>query len=102
MEFREDGVLRMVSILDELADGLSSVYTFFDPEIGAASYGTYNILWQIDQCVKSDQPFLYLGYWIAQSRKMAYKIKFQPMQGLIEGRWQPLPAALDGGTEATV
>ena len=102
VEFREDGVLRMVSILDELADGLSSVYTFFDPEIGAASYGTYNILWQIDQCVKSDQPFLYLGYWIAQSRKMAYKIKFQPMQGLIEGRWQPLPAALDGGTEATV
>ena len=102
VEFRENGVLRMVSILDELADGLSSVYTFFDPEIGAASYGTYNILWQIDQCVKSDQPFLYLGYWIAQSRKMAYKIKFQPMQGLIEGRWQPLPAALDGGTEATV
>ena len=91
VEFREDGILRMVSILDELQDGLSSVYTFFDPEIKTASYGTFNILWQIDQCVKSDQPYLYLGYWIAQSRKMAYKIKFQPMQGLIEGRWQELP-----------
>lgn len=90
VEFREHGVLRMVSILDELQDGMSSVYTFFDPEIKAASFGTYNILWQIDRCRTSDLPFLYLGYWIAQSRKMAYKINFQPLQGLIDGRWQPL------------
>lgn len=91
VEFREDGVLRMVSILDKLEDGLSSVYTFFDPDVPAASYGTYNILWQIAQCVKTDKPYLYLGYWIAHSRKMAYKIKFQPMQGLIDGHWKPLP-----------
>ena len=90
VEFRERGVLRMVSILDELQDGMSSVYTFYDPEIKAASFGTFNILWQIEKCVKRDLPFLYLGYWIAQSRKMAYKINFQPIQGLIDGRWQPL------------
>jgi leucyl-tRNA---protein transferase len=90
IEFRERGVLRMVSILDELQDGMSSVYTFFDPAVAAASFGTFNILWQIDMCVKLDLPYLYLGYWIAQSRKMAYKINFQPMQGLIDGRWQPL------------
>jgi|SRR5687768_7574020 arginine-tRNA-protein transferase len=90
IEFREHGVLRMVSILDELQDGMSSVYTFFDPTIPAASFGTFNILWQIEMCVKQDLPYLYLGYWIAQSRKMAYKINFQPMQGLIDGRWQPL------------
>ena len=102
VEFRENGVLRMVSILDELHDGLSSVYTFFDPDIRAASYGTFNILWQIEQCVRGAQPYLYLGYWIAQSRKMAYKIKFQPMQGLIEGRWQPLPATADGGTATAI
>jgi len=90
IEFREDGVLRMVSILDELQNGLSSVYTFFDPEIKAGSLGTYNILWQIARCLKLDLPYLYLGYWIAQSRKMAYKINFQPLQGLIDGRWQPL------------
>ena len=41
--------------------------------------------------MQNDLPYLYLGYWIAQSRKMAYKIKFQPMQGLIDGNWQPLP-----------
>jgi arginine-tRNA-protein transferase len=88
VEFREDGVLRMISILDQLQDGLSSVYTFFDPDVEGASFGTYNILWQIELCRKLGLPYLYLGYWIAQSRKMSYKIQFQPMQGLIDGRWQ--------------
>jgi arginine-tRNA-protein transferase len=90
IEFREDGALRMISILDELQDGLSSVYTFFDPDVSGASFGTYNILWQIELCRRLDLPYLYLGYWIAQSRKMAYKIQFQPMQGLVSGSWQPV------------
>ncbi len=88
IEFRERGALRMVSIVDQLQDGLSSVYTFFDPDVSGASFGTFNILWQIELCRKLDLPYLYLGYWIAQSRKMAYKIEFQPMQGLVNGRWQ--------------
>jgi len=88
IEFREEGALRMVSIVDRLQDGLSSVYTFFDPDVGGASFGTFNILWQIELCRTLDLPYLYLGYWIAQSRKMAYKIEFQPMQGLVNGRWQ--------------
>jgi len=90
VEFRENGTLRIVSIIDHLQDGLSSVYTFFDPDAAGASFGTYNILWQVELCRQLDLPFLYLGYWIGQSRKMAYKIQFQPMEGLIEGRWQPL------------
>ncbi len=90
VEFREGRTLRMVSIVDELQDGLSSVYTFFDPGMPAASFGTYNILWQIDRCRKLDLPYLYLGYWIGQSRKMTYKIQFQPMQGLIDGHWQAI------------
>ena len=90
IEFRENGALRMVSIVDELQDGLSSVYTFFDPDVPSASFGTYNILWQIELCKKLDLAYLYLGYWIGLSRKMAYKIQFQPMQGLIDGQWQKL------------
>jgi arginine-tRNA-protein transferase len=92
VEFRDQGVLRMVSIVDQLQDGLSSVYTFFDPEVKGASFGTYNILWQIERCRRLDLPYLYLGYWIAQSRKMAYKVRFQPMQGLIDGHWQAIAA----------
>lgn len=90
LEFHENGQLRMISIIDELPDGISSVYTFFEPQVPGASFGTHNILWQIQQCRALGLPYLYLGYWIKQSRKMEYKANFQPLQGLIDGRWQPL------------
>jgi leucyl-tRNA---protein transferase len=91
VEFRDpDGVLRMVSIIDLLDDGLSSVYTFFDPEVDGASFGTYNVLWQIEQCKRLELPHLYLGYWIAQSPKMAYKARFRPVEQLLNGQWQAL------------
>jgi arginine-tRNA-protein transferase len=92
VEFRESGILRMVSIIDALEDGLSSVYTFFDPDIKQASFGTYNVLWQIELCRQLQVPYLYLGYWISESRKMVYKANFQPLQGLINGTWQMLEA----------
>ena len=91
VEFREpDGVLRMVSIIDVLNDGLSSVYTFFDPDMPASSFGTYNILWQIEQARQLEMPYVYLGYWIKESPKMAYKTNFQPLEALRQGEWTPL------------
>jgi arginine-tRNA-protein transferase len=87
VEFREDGVLRMVSLIDALGDGLSSVYTFYDPDVPNASYGTYNVVWQIDLCRKMRLNYLYLGYWIGESRKMAYKANFRPLEKLVEGKW---------------
>lgn len=90
IEFRQDGVLKMVSVVDLVADGISAVYTFYDATDVACSYGTYSVLWQVEWARQLGKPYLYLGYWIAESRKMAYKQKFSPLQALRGGEWLPL------------
>ena len=92
VEFRDGDTLVMVSVVDQIEDGLSAVYTFFDPAYEKLSLGVYGVLWQIELARRLDLPYLYLGYWIGESRKMAYKKQYPPLEGLVDGRWQVLDA----------
>ncbi len=90
-EFRfPDGRLLGVCLTDAMSDGLSLVYSFFDPDFDRLSPGTLIILWHIDQAREQGLTYVYLGYWIAQSPKMAYKSRFQPLEALTPEGWQLL------------
>jgi arginine-tRNA-protein transferase len=90
IEWRREGALVAVAVTDATANGLSAVYTFFDPGLPGRSLGTLAILLQIQEARHRRLPHLYLGYWIPDSRKMGYKTCFQPIEGRINGIWQRL------------
>ena len=93
ISFTLDDVLKIVSVVDIVEDGVSAVYTFYDSADTKASYGTYSIMWLIDWCKQLKLPYLYLGYWIKNSQKMAYKENFGPQEALLDGEWQKIKHA---------
>jgi arginine-tRNA-protein transferase len=88
VEFSENEQVKMVSLIDVVDDGISAVYTFFDPSDKKSSYGIYNIMWQIAWAKSLKLNYVYLGYWIKNSQKMAYKQQFLPQQRLINQTWE--------------
>ena len=91
LEFR-DAQDRLVGacLTDWLADGLSAVYSFFDTDEDKRSLGTFAVLWLIGRARSLGLPYVYLGYWVPESRKMAYKARFRPSEILISGAWHRL------------
>jgi len=95
VEFRgSDGMLKAAILVDRMSDGLSAVYSFYDPVLSELSLGTYMILWLVEEAERQGLPYVYLGYWIAESNKMAYKARFQPLEAYSTDGWLPfaLPA----------
>ena len=91
VEFRDRaGVLTAVCLTDRTSDGLSAVYSFFESNGSRDGLGNYVVLWLIAQARKLDLPYAYLGYWITNSAKMAYKARFQPLECLGPNGWQRL------------
>jgi arginine-tRNA-protein transferase len=87
-EFRLGGELLGVAVADCFDDGLSAVYSFFHPAHAQRSLGVYLVLWEIEQARRLGLEYLYLGYWIRDSRKMRYKTDYQPLEYFVEGGWQ--------------
>lgn len=100
VEFRLAGKLVAVAVIDLFENGMSAVYTFYDPDLDRRSLGTLAILWQIEACVSRGLPWLYLGYWIPECQKMQYKQQFKPMQHFHNGVWhdsENLPDSAQAG-----
>jgi len=89
-ELRAGNKLLGVAVADLLPDGLSAVYTFYDPDLPQRGLGVYAVLWEIAETARRGLDYLYLGYWIAESPKMAYKTRYRPIEILQAGQWHPL------------
>jgi len=87
VEFRAAGRLLAVAVVDRLENGLSAIYTYYEPGEEKRSLGSYVILWQIERARELALPAVYLGYWIRNCRKMNYKTRFRPIELLANGHW---------------
>ena len=90
-EFRDSqGVLIAVAVSDLLIDGLSAVYSYFEPSESRRSLGVMCVLWQIEHAKQMTLPHLYLGYWVSDCQKMSYKANYQPLEWFDSKKWQPV------------
>jgi arginine-tRNA-protein transferase len=88
VEFRNaDGVLIAACLTDRMSDGLSAVYSFYDPDLQRRSLGTYIVNWLVEEARAAHLPYVYLGYWISESRKMAYKSRYTPLEAFGPNGW---------------
>ncbi|MBL4821594.1 MAG: arginyltransferase [Gammaproteobacteria bacterium] len=90
VKFNDGDRLVAVCVMDQLQNGLSAVYTYFDPRQIKRSLGNYAILWQIQKARQMNLPYLYLGYWVKECQKMSYKSNYRPLQMLVNGKWRLL------------
>lgn len=90
LEYTLDGRVVMVSLVDRLLDGLSAVYAFYDPDLARRSLGVYNVITLVRLARRMGLSYVYLGYWIADSPKMAYKRQYRPLEGYLDGHWRRL------------
>lgn len=88
-----DGQLIGVAVTDRLDDGLSAVYTFFDPDLRKRGLGVFSILWQIEETRRLGLGYVYLGYWIGDSPKMNYKVEYRPQERFEDNRWRRIAGA---------
>ena len=102
VEYRDtDGSLYGICLTDRMADGLSLVYSFFDPDWSGRSPGTFVILWHVERAREMGLDYVYLGYWIEDSSKMAYKARFTPIEALTPIGWQRIRSEKDATQTAT-
>lgn len=95
------GRLIATALIDWLEDGPSAVYSFFGPEQADRSLGSQVILWLVSEALRRAQPYVYLGYFIAETRKMAYKARFRPLEALGPEGWHDLVPAKGVGDGAS-
>lgn len=92
LEILDQGRLVGLAAIDRLDEGLSAIYTVFDPAYDHRSLGTFAVLWQVEEARRQQLPYLYLGYWIKECAKMNYKTRFRPIEALRDGQWRAMEA----------
>lgn len=95
VEARLDGQLVLVSVVDQLPQGLSAVYTFYDPGLTRRGLGVLGVLLLVEECRRLGLPWLYLGYWIKECEKMSYKNQYRPLHAYLDGHWTPVQSVAD-------